>query len=231
MGINVTLRRLVFPEWVQKAYDDLGSPQEKEDLIKAMIYSQIQPLEDKNEDGSDRIEISKLLQSGANRVPILENMGHCLWALNMAMTSLAWSKMDERNEVKVIDEEVEKMSKKLEIMIRVDTNDADYDVNTTEITEEELDSIRPIIEAVKNFKPYKGKNGKYEHTHHHNWPSGELCREDLGEKKPEDIYTDLDFETDAMYLFEDLLPGGGEYGFHSIDKIEIYPMPVKETLL
>lgn len=99
--INVTLRRLDFPKWVHKAYEEIGSPQEKEDLIKSMIYSQIKPRED------GEFEISKLLQSGANRVPVLENIGHCLWALSMAMTSLAWSKMDERGEVKIKEEDVE----------------------------------------------------------------------------------------------------------------------------
>ncbi|MHC1598880.1 MAG: hypothetical protein ACXQT0_04800 [Candidatus Methanofastidiosia archaeon] len=57
-------------------------------------------------------------------------------------------------------------------MIKVDTNDADYDVSTTEITEEDLDSIRPIIEAIKNFKPYKSKTRGMNQTHHHNWPAG-----------------------------------------------------------
>jgi len=113
-----------------------------------------------------------------------------------------------------------------EIMIRVDTNDGDYDTNIVDITEEELKSIRPIIATIKKFKAY-GKNGQ----HHHNWPSGECCREDLGEKEPEDIYPDLDFEADAMYLFVDLLPCGSEYGFHTIDRIEVYPKPEKEVLL
>lgn len=124
-----------------------------------------------------------------------------------------------------------KQKKTHEIMIRVDTNDADYDTSITGITEEELESIRPIIEAIKNFKPYKTKIDGYERTHHHNWPYGEMRREDLGEKEPEDIYSNLDFGTDAMYLFEDLLPCGGEYGFHTIDAIIVYPKPEKEILL
>ena len=103
MGIKVTLRRLSFPEWVQKAFDDMH-PVEKEDLVKAMIYSQITPLE------SGEFEISKVLQEGSNRVPILEDIGHCMWSLGMATTTMAWSKMDERNEVNVIDDEVEKMT-------------------------------------------------------------------------------------------------------------------------
>jgi len=118
-----------------------------------------------------------------------------------------------------------------EIMIRVDTNDADYDTKISSITKEELESIRPIIAAIKNFKPYKVNVKSIDWTHDHNWAYGELLREDLGEKKPEEIYSDLDFETDAMYLFKDLLPGGSEYGFHSIKNIEAYPRPEKEILL
>ncbi len=106
-GINVTIRRLDFPEWVHKAYESMDQ-QEIDDLVEALIYSQIRPLEDKNKDGSDRIEISKLLQDGANRVPVLEDMGHCLWALGMATTTMAWTKMDERDEVKIREETVEK---------------------------------------------------------------------------------------------------------------------------
>lgn len=103
MSINVTLRRLDFPEWVNDAYKELspGKPG-VEDIVKSLIYSQITPLENGD------FEISKLLQDGANRVPILEDLDHCLWALEMSMVSLAWSKMDERGEVKIKEEEIER---------------------------------------------------------------------------------------------------------------------------
>lgn len=39
-----------------------------------------------------------------------------------------------------------------EIMIRVDTNDGDYDISINDIKEEELESIRPIIAAIKNVR-------------------------------------------------------------------------------
>lgn len=108
--ISVKVRRLDFPEWVQKAYDDMH-PVEKEDLIKAMIYSQIEPLKSKNEEGKQEFEISQVLRDGANRVPILDDMGECLWALGMATTTMAWGAMDKRKEVKVIDETIEKEEK------------------------------------------------------------------------------------------------------------------------
>jgi len=223
--MKVTLRKIVYPEWVAKAYAKMDE-EAREDIVKASIYTQIEPK------GDDKFKISELLQKGANRVSILENMEHCLWALGITLTFMAWNVMEDRDEVEVADEEREMPEKQYEIMIRVDTNDADYDVSTTEITEEDLNSILPIIKAIKNFKPYKSKSKRdLDYTHSHNWPTGEMLREDLGEKKPEDIYPNLDFEHDAMYLFEDILPSGGEYGFHTIDKIEVYPKPEKEVLL
>ena len=78
----------------------------------------------------------------------------------------------------------------LEIMIRVDTNDGNYVEVTNIITEAQLKILRPVFEAIKNFKPYKVHGGE----HNHNFPSGECLREDLGEKTPEEIY-DLDKET------------------------------------
>ncbi len=100
MGIKVTVRQLDFPEWIDKAYEEI-SPEEIEDIIKAIMYSQIKPVE------NGEFEISELLQKGANRVPVLENIGHCLWALNTTMTFMAWNIMDERGEVKIREIEID----------------------------------------------------------------------------------------------------------------------------
>jgi len=99
MGIKVNVRQLDFPEWIDKAYEEI-SPEEVEDIIKAIMYSQIKPVE-------GGFEISKLLQDGANRVPVLEDIGHCLWALNTTMTFMAWHAMDERGEVKIKEIEID----------------------------------------------------------------------------------------------------------------------------
>ena len=57
-----------------------------------------------------------------------------------------------------------------EIRITADTNDADYITSVNTISEEDLEKIKPLIEKIKNFKPYKVK-----------------CNESWGDKKREDL--------------------------------------------
>lgn len=117
-----------------------------------------------------------------------------------------------------------------QIHIKVDTNDADYSTAVSIISQEDLDIIKPLIEAIKNFKPYKGEpmdSGRV-YTHSNNWPYGECCREDMGEKTPEEIYSDFDEE--VIEIFQDYCPYP-EYGFHTIKEIVVYPDSVGETLL
>ena len=118
-----------------------------------------------------------------------------------------------------------------EIGICVDTNDMDYKHNIKKISEEELNRWRPLFAAIKAFEPYKGEwsPGKFK-TFSHNWPTGECCRQDMGEKGVKDIYPE--FDEDFLMEFEDeWLPSGLEYGFHDIVRIEVYPMPEKERLV
>lgn len=108
--------------------------------------------------------------------------------------------------------------KKYKIIIIVDTNDADYSVSTSEITEEDLDKIRPLIEAIKNFKPYSADRdfeGKWKFEH--NFPIGECCRTDLGEKEVEELY---DFPEEVHEIFNELIPHP-EWGFHTITEITL----------
>ena len=63
--------------------------------------------------------------------------------------------------------------------------------------------------------------------HHHNFPTGECLRKDLGEKSPQELY---DFDEEVFELFEDFCPYP-EYGFHTIERIELYPTPKKTRLL
>jgi hypothetical protein len=111
-----------------------------------------------------------------------------------------------------------------QILIQIDTNDADYMSSANEITDEEIEKIRPVIEAIKNFKPYIGTKKSYKNEHDSNYPTGECCREDLGEKTAEELYGHIPgFET-----FEELLPYP-EYGFHTIESIKI--IQIVERLL
>lgn len=120
-----------------------------------------------------------------------------------------------------------------EITIKIDENDADYKTETKEITEEQLNQLRPLFEAIKNFKPYTTKKSSpsgMDWTHSSNFPYGECCRTDLGEKTIEEIYSD--FDEDTIYLLiEGFLPSWGEYGFHSIISVEVGPIVKREKLI
>lgn len=115
--------------------------------------------------------------------------------------------------------------KGLNLIVTADQNDGDYVTEITKITAKQLEKIMPVIEAVKNFKPYKV--GGF--THGHNWPKGEdLPREDLGEKFPEEIYSDIDPK--LIELFNDMVPCG-QYSVHSIESIELIEVSKVTRLL
>ena len=120
---------------------------------------------------------------------------------------------------------------KYEIAIRVDTNDADYVTETSEIDSDDLQKIKPLIEAIKGFQPYKTPHadhlGDYTWKHDHNYPTGECVREDLGQKSGREYYG---LSEEVHDLFEDLLPFQ-EYGFHTIESITITPAVEKTVLL
>ena len=110
------------------------------------------------------------------------------------------------------------------LRITADANDADYLEELTPITEEELEAFKPLIEAIKNFKPYKNLG----RLHRHNFPRGEYCpRTDLGEKTVEEIYPE---HVDVLERFEEFVPYG-EYGTHTIVSIEVLEIGEKQKLV
>lgn len=115
-----------------------------------------------------------------------------------------------------------------DIKITADTNDADYVTEISEITEEDLDKIKPLIAAIKRFKPYTTKSNGLSWSHHHNYPFGEGLREDLGEKPPQEVYKGFDEE--VFQIFEDLIPCS-EHGIHTIVSIDIAPHIKWKSLL
>lgn len=121
-----------------------------------------------------------------------------------------------------------------DIKIKADTNDADYVMEISQISDEDLTKIKPLIAAIKAFKPYKTKTDpncgyQMDWQHHHNYPCGEYSpRKDLGEKHPREIYPG--FDEDTWQIFEDLLPHG-ENGIHTIVSIQVTPHKKWEKLL
>jgi hypothetical protein len=119
------------------------------------------------------------------------------------------------------------------IVIEADTNDADYVMQKTAITSEELELIMPVITAIADFRPYQGKSkrGGSDWVHRHNFPIGEVVREDLGELSAEDYYVGKGLVTPEQFeMFYELVPYS-EYGIHTVKSIELITVAKEETLL
>lgn len=100
---------------------------------------------------------------------------------------------------------------KYEICIVGDENDADFTTVIRTITEKQLEKLKPIIKAIKK------KDGRYEY--------GDCSK--LGWENPTDQYN---FTEEQFDFWHDYLPTG-QNGVHTIESIEIYPVPKKERLL
>lgn len=112
--------------------------------------------------------------------------------------------------------------------VEVDTNDADYIGDLVEVKDEDVEKWMPLIEKIKNFKSYTATSYRgttWKHTS--NFPIGECCRYDLGEKDPCELYNitkdELEEFIDTFSLY------GGEYGFHTIT--QIVEIEIKNRLL
>lgn len=102
--------------------------------------------------------------------------------------------------------------------IEVDTNDADYIGKLVSVSDENIEKWLPLIEKIRNFKPYKGtadSGTTWNHTS--NFPIGECCRYDLGEMDPCELYDITEYELKEFQKTFELY--GGEYGFHTITTI------------
>jgi len=107
----------------------------------------------------------------------------------------------------------------LKILIEGDTNDGDYISEMSDITQETLDLILPVIEAVKSSTEFHNWSNEYDSKSiEDKYPQFCVRNDDYD---PEDEY-DYEFELgEALEAFSGLVPSG-EYGVHSIKKIEIY---------
>lgn len=102
------------------------------------------------------------------------------------------------------------------IVVTVDSNDADYVSEVSEITNEQIKLIRPIIDAIKQTKTVN--DGKHYQTNFNYRP----VNKEWNDKnvRAEELYGHLpNFE-----LFLDFCPISDEvlpYGFHTIKSIQI----------
>lgn len=116
-----------------------------------------------------------------------------------------------------------------DIIITVDTNDADYNTNVSKISGDDLEKIKPLIAAIKDFRPYTVTVDDWGWKHTGNYPSGEhFPNTRRGEKHPTEIYPQFDAATHE--IFAELCPYGGD-GFHSVVSVEVTPFVTKVKLL
>ena len=106
-------------------------------------------------------------------------------------------------------------------LVTVDTNDADYVSEVVEVDEKDLERFLPLIEKIKNFKPYTVEHiGRFSTSwsFSNNFPIGDCLRDDLGEKHPKELYnlSDEDYEDfiETFHLW------GTDWGFHTIENIQ-----------
>lgn len=102
--------------------------------------------------------------------------------------------------------------------VEIDINDGDYVGHIVTISKKDFERFKPLIEKIKNFESYKSEYNGFTYVHHHNFPSYDGFRGGLGEKSVCELY-DIDEDTldDFIDTFELY---GGEYGFHTITKIQ-----------
>lgn len=103
-----------------------------------------------------------------------------------------------------------------ELVIKADANDANYVTSTNTVTMEDIEKLKPVVEAIKAFS--------LSNVYENNFPQGDCTRD----KTVEEMYSHVD--QDALELFCKLCPYG-EYGIHTIESVVYYPVPDKTVLL
>lgn len=113
---------------------------------------------------------------------------------------------------------------KYTVQVKYDTNDGDYVTVETDITtDEELQMIKRVVEAVKQFKPYRSKGSSWNETH--NWPVNEYSRG----KSVEELYveTGLISKEDLEWFELEL----SHHDAHTMESVTLIPTQKKIKLL
>ena len=111
------------------------------------------------------------------------------------------------------------------LIIKADTNDADYITSKNEVSDEQLELLQPVFKVLqeKRIEFLKSKNW----GDRHNWECGEI---DNG-RTPEKLYIETGLLTqEQVDMFEEYLPYD-EYGLHTIEDIEILVVQESQKLL
>lgn len=101
------------------------------------------------------------------------------------------------------------MSEKKYIIVKADTNDADYVTEMRVITDDQLQRIQPVIDLLKSRR----KEDRWSN----NWGVGELARHG----NPNDMYVKTGLLTEEQVnLFDGFVPRG-EDGVHTIESVRV----------
>jgi len=106
-------------------------------------------------------------------------------------------------------------------IISVDVNDGDYETHTIKVTDEQAMMLARVSKAIKEFEPYESKGRGITKRNESNFPTGELCRTDLGELPSEEYYVETGKITPEDFTeFMELVPYC-ECGFHTVEQIKL----------
>ena len=101
------------------------------------------------------------------------------------------------------------------LLVIADSNDGDYLHSLTEITDEQIEELKPIIAVVKNVYDTAVKEKKW--NDRHNWENGEYGHGIT----PQNLYVETGLLTEEQVdIFEEYVPYG-EYGVHTIEHINV----------
>lgn len=104
--------------------------------------------------------------------------------------------------------------------VKVDINDGDIVTRRSLVSEEQLNRFYPLFSAILTFQPYMNGLTSWIHHHKHNFPVGDVCRDDLGEKTARELYVDTGVISSQVFdEFENNFLPITEYGFHTIVSI------------
>lgn len=111
------------------------------------------------------------------------------------------------------------------IIIKADTNDADYVISKNLISDEQFEKIIPVINEIKNCKE------------HINFPYSEFQNKTVADLYPglfenqsEDEYPEIVGLTSGASIFINLIPNE-EYGIHTIKSIDVLVVQEEIKLL
>lgn len=108
------------------------------------------------------------------------------------------------------------------LIVKGDTNDADYITSQNMLDEEEYQRLLPILQKVAAVLEQPITHQTRHGLQHHDWPNGDTLREDLGEVGPRELHVGPGKLTREEYEnFDEYVPYG-ENGIHTLTSITVH---------